>query len=116
MLLGRPEQVDGLSRTTTAQATQARHLFDHVRLAERHIDVVDSEKQQHAAENTRLREIVLTFEKRIHETEAMVESLRYEAKLQRAKFFSKNKDRMPLYSGPTSWKHDSCYLMTRTVL
>ena len=56
------QNVDELTRTSTAQVTQAKHLFDHVKLAERHIDEVDSERQQYAAEVQRLRELVLSLE------------------------------------------------------
>ena len=84
--------MEELARTSTAQVTQAKHLFDHVRLAERRIGEVDGEKQQYAAENDWLRERVLSLEKRIRNTEGLVESLRREAKMQRAKFTSKGQD------------------------
>ena len=44
------QQFEELSRTSTAQATRAKRLFDHVRLAERRIDEMDSDKQQYIAE------------------------------------------------------------------
>lgn len=56
-------QIDELNRTTAVQVTQARHLFDHVKLAERRIDEVDGEKQQYAAEVQRLRDMILSLEK-----------------------------------------------------
>ena len=76
------QKIDELNRTTAAQVTQAKHLFDHVKLAERRIDEVDSEKQQYAAEVQRLRGMVLPLEKRARGTDGLVE----EAKMQRTKF------------------------------
>ena len=46
------QKVDEFTRTSIAQAKQAKHLFEHVRLAERHIDEMDSEKQQYAVDGT----------------------------------------------------------------
>ena len=63
-----------------------------MKLAERHIDEVDSEKQQYAAEVQRLRELVLSLEKRIRETEGMIERLKYDAKMQHTKFETKEQD------------------------
>ena len=57
------QKIDEPSRTTAVQVTQAKHLFDHVKLAERRIDEVDSERQQYAAEVQRLRDMVLSLEK-----------------------------------------------------
>ena len=46
------QKVADLTRTSNAQVTQAKHLFEHVRLAERQIDEMDSEKQQYAVDGT----------------------------------------------------------------
>ena len=56
------QKVDEFQRISTAEVTQARRLHDHVRLAERHVDEVDSESQQYAVEGARLRELVLSLE------------------------------------------------------
>jgi peptidoglycan hydrolase CwlO-like protein len=69
-----------LNRTIAVQVSQAKHLFDHVKLVERHIDEVDSEKQQYAAEVQRLREVILSLEKRALSTNEHVERLKHEAK------------------------------------
>ena len=63
------------------QVTQAKHLFDHVKLAERHIDEIDSEKQQYAAEVQRLREMILSLEKKARSANEHVERLKHEAKM-----------------------------------
>ena len=86
------QKVDELSRRTTAHVTQAKHLFEHGKLAERRIDEVDSEKQQYAAEVQGLREVVLSLEKRARETEGLVERLKYVAKMQHTKFTTKEQD------------------------
>ena len=91
-LLRLPKKVDEMTRTSTEQVTQAQHLFDHVKLAERHIDEVDSETQQYVAEVQRLRELVLSLGKRIRETEGMIKSLKYDAKMQHTKFETKEQD------------------------
>ena len=72
--------------------TQARRLQDRVRRAERHINEVDSERQQYAAENVRLREVMLPLEKRIREVEGMVENLMHDAKVQQSSFAPREHD------------------------
>ena len=60
---GATQKIDELTRTSAVQVSPAKHLFDHAKLAERHIDEVDSDKQQYAAEVQRLREMILSLEK-----------------------------------------------------
>ena len=78
---GATQKIDELCRTSAVQVSQAKHLFDHVKLAERHIDEVDSEKQQYAAEVQRLRQMILSLEKRARDTNEHVERLKHEAKM-----------------------------------
>ena len=73
------QRVEELQRISTTQVAQAHHLQDHVRVAERHIDEVDSERQ-------------LSLEKRIREVEGMVENLRHDSKAQHVKFLSQEQD------------------------
>ena len=86
-----------------------------MKLAERHIDEVDSEKQQYAAEVQRLRELVLSLEKRIRETEGIIEKLKYDAKMQLQSSRQKNRTSMLPCSGCMNWKPGSQCLAMKTV-
>ena len=51
-----------------------------------------AKKQQYVVEGARLREIGLSLERRIRDTERLVEGLRYEAKMQHARFTCTEQD------------------------
>ena len=96
------QTIEALQRRSSTQVAQSQHLKDHVRLAERHIDKVGTERQQYATENARLRAKILSMEKRIREVEGIVDNLRHDSQLPHSKIVTAEQD----FNAATFWTQE----------
>ena len=85
-------KLDELKIISNTQVTQAQHLKDHVRLAERRIDEVDGEKQIYMQEGMRMKETIVNLEKRIRELEMVMEEMKSNAKLNHSRCIAMEKE------------------------